>query len=124
MQHQITMFKQEFDGLQDFINLKEDQIRNKFKDEEVCISLQIILKEIISITKNSKLRTLNLPDTFNKEDINKLIRSNYLTDPYVRFAIVNSVTYLQECKESLNYLKQKYAEAELKYDNIIEKYQN
>ena len=124
MQHQITMFKQEFDGLQDFINLKEDQIRNKFKDEEVCISLQIILKEIISITKKSKLRTLNLPDTFNKEDINKLIRSNYLTDPYVRFAIVNSVTYLQECKESLNYLKQKYAEAELKYDNIIEKYQN
>ena len=124
MQHQIAMFKQEFDGLQDFINLKEDQIRNKFKDEEVCISLQIILKEIISITKKSKLRTLNLPDTFNKEDINKLIRSNYLTDPYVRFAIVNSVTYLQECKESLNYLKQKYAEAELKYDNIIEKYQN
>ena len=41
----------------------------------------------------------------------------------MRFAIVNSIAYLHEWKESLNYLKQKYAESELKCDNIIEKYQ-
>lgn len=119
MQQQIAMFKQEFDGIHDFINLKEDQIRNKFKDEEVWVSLQVLLKELISISKADELKWINIPDTFNKEDINKLIKSNYLSDSFVRYAIVNSVSYLQEWKESLNYLKQKYSEAELKYGNIL-----
>lgn len=35
LHNQIMLFQRELDELQDFINLKEDQIRNKFKDEEV-----------------------------------------------------------------------------------------
>ena len=125
MQQQIENFKQDFDSLQDYINLKEDQIMHKFQDEEVCISLQILLKELISISRQGDIKSLNLPEQFNmKSDLDQLIKNQYLTDAFVRFAIVNSVAYLQEWKDSLNYLKQKYAEAELKYDNLIQKYQS
>jgi chromosome segregation ATPase len=64
-----------------------------------------------------------LSEVANEKDLDRLIKSNYLTDPYVRFVIVNSISYLQECKDSLNFLKQKYAESEMKYESIIEKYQ-
>lgn len=124
MQQQIHEFKQEFDSLQDYVNLKDDQIRNKFKDEEVCICTQMLLKELISVNKKQALNFLGIDQNVGKGDLKDIIKSNYLTDSFVRFVIVNSVAYLQECKESLNYLKQKYAESELKYDNIIEKYQN
>jgi hypothetical protein len=123
MHNQIMCFKKELDGLQDYINLKEDQIRNKFRDEEVCVCIQLLLKELISVSRQQALNFLGIEKNVKKEDINKLIKNHYLTDAYVRFVLVNSVAYLQECKESLNYLKQKYAESELKYDNIIEKYQ-
>ena len=97
MQQQIENFKQDFDSLQDYINLKEDQIMHKFQDEEVCISLQILLKELISISRQGDIKSLNLPEQFNmKSDLDQLIKNQYLTDAFVRFAIVNSVAYLQE----------------------------
>lgn len=82
-----------------------------------------MLKELILVNKKKALDILGIDKTMicNLEDV---INSYYLTDAYVRFVIVNSVAYLQECKESLNYLKQKYNESELKYDNVIEKYNN
>lgn len=88
----------------------------------MCI--QLLLKELISANRQQALDFLGIEKNVRREDLDKLIKSHYLTDPFVRFVLVNSVAYLQECKESLNYLKQKYAESELKYDNIIEKYQN
>lgn len=119
---QIDQFKQEFESLQDYLTLKDDQIRNKFGDEEVCMCLQKLLKELVLVNKRKAWQILNIPPV-DKADLETVLRSFYLTDPYVRFVIVNSVAYLQEWKESLNYLKQKYAESELKYENIIEKYQ-
>ena len=121
---QVEEFKREFDSLQDYINIKDDQIRNKFKDEEVWVCIQILLKELILINKNKAFEILDIQNKVTNEDLDYIIRSHYLTDSYVRFVIVNSVAYLQEWKESLNYLKQKYAESELKYDGIIGKYQN
>ena len=124
MQNQILNFKRELDSLQEFIHMKEDQIKNRYNDEEVCIWLQMLLKELISINKKESFRIIGIDRKIDKIDIDNLIKSNYLNDAFVRFVIVNSIAYLQEWKESLNYLKQKYAESELKYDNIIEKYQN
>jgi len=123
MQKEIINFKQEFDSLQEYISLKEDHIRNKFKDEEVWVCIQMLLKELISVNKKQALNFLGIDKEVSKQDITNIIKSNFLQDSYVRFVIVNCVAYLQEWKESLNYLKQKYAESELKYDNIIEKYQ-
>jgi hypothetical protein len=80
-----------------------------------------LLKELVLVNKKKALDILGI-DKAMINNIDDLTNSHYLTDPYVRFVIVNSVTYLQECKESLNYLKQKYAESELKYDDVIEKY--
>lgn len=124
LNNQIQSFKQEFDSLQDYLSIKEDHIRNKFKDEEVWVCIQMLLKELISLDKKQSLNFLGINKNVKKEDLDEIIKSHYLTDSYVRFVIVNSVAYLQECKESLNYLKQKYAESELKYDNIITKYQS
>lgn len=123
LQNQILNFKEELDSLQEFINIKEDQIRNRYKDEEVWICLQMLIKELISVNKKESFKIIGIDKKVDKADLDLLIKSNYLNDSYVRFAIVNSIAYLHEWKESLNYLKQKYAESELKYDNIIEKYQ-
>ena len=83
----------------------------------------MLLKELILINKKKSFEILDIQKKVSGDDLEKVINSHYLTDPYVRFVIVNSVAYLQECKDSLNYLKQKYAESEMKYDGIIEKYQ-
>ena len=124
LQNQILNFKEELDSLQEFINIKEDQIRNRYKDEEVWICLQMLIKELISVNKKESFKIIGIDKKVDKADLDLLIKSNYLNDSYVRFAIVNSIAYLHEWKESLNYLKQKYAESELKYDNIIEKISN
>lgn len=51
LNQEICNFQREFNGLQEFINFKEEQIKSRFQDDEVCMCLQILLKELISMDK-------------------------------------------------------------------------